>query len=159
MQLGWAALALMCTFAAVAWFWQDSLAAREAANAAAVDACQRLALQFLDGTVAFAGISVVRGANGRLGFRRTYVFDYTANSIERHQGFLVLAGRRVESIGYASHDGSVVRTVAAQRTRQSDGSSGELPSNVLDLDRWRAQSQQRGESGQERDTDRSDRQH
>src|SRR5690606_20575141 len=33
--------------------------------------------------------------------RRTYVFDYTANSIERRQGFVILVGRRVESVGYA----------------------------------------------------------
>jgi hypothetical protein len=29
------------------------------------------------------------------------VFDYTANSIERRQGFVVLGGHRVESVGYA----------------------------------------------------------
>ena len=38
---------------------------------------------------------------GQLALRRTYVFDYTANSIERRQGFVILLGRRVESVGYA----------------------------------------------------------
>ena len=54
MELGWGALVLLVTAAAVVWFVQDSLAARERANAAAMEACQRLSLQFLDGTVAFA---------------------------------------------------------------------------------------------------------
>lgn len=100
MELGWGALVLMVTSAAGFWFLRDSLAARERANAAAVEACQRLSLQFLDGTVAFARLSFTR-EYGQLTIRRTYVFDYTANSIERRQGFVILLGRRVESVGYA----------------------------------------------------------
>jgi Protein of unknown function (DUF3301) len=95
MELGWSSLALICIAAGCAWFWQDSLAARESANLAAMEACQRLGLQFLDGTAAFARLSLTR-EYGWLKFRRTYVFDYTANSIERRQGFVVLTGRRVE---------------------------------------------------------------
>jgi hypothetical protein len=105
MELGWSSLALICLVAAGAWFWQDSLAARESANLAAMEACQRLGLQFLDGTAAFARLSLTREA-GRLRFRRTYVFDYTANSIERRQGFIVLTGHRVESVGYAQAEES-----------------------------------------------------
>lgn len=100
MELGWGALVLIVMAAAGFWFLRDSLAARERANAAAMEACQRLSLQFLDGTVAFARLSFVR-EYGQLAIRRTYVFDYTANSIERRQGFVILLGRRVESVGYA----------------------------------------------------------
>ncbi|AMN47846.1 hypothetical protein ACG33_12200 [Steroidobacter denitrificans] len=109
MELGWSALALLCLAGLIAWFWQDSLAARESANAAATEACRRLGLQFLDGTAAFVRLSPIR-ESGRLKLRRTYVFDYTANSIERRQGFVILIGSRVESLGYApgevSPDGS-----------------------------------------------------
>lgn len=101
MELGWSGLALMCIAAAGVWFWQSSLAAREAANAAALEACQRLGLQFLDGTVAFAKLGWTR-EHGRLRLRRTYVFDYTADSIERRQGFVVLSGGRIEALGYAA---------------------------------------------------------
>jgi len=100
MELGWGALVMIVMAAAGFWFLRDSLAARERANAAAMEACQRLSLQFLDGTVAFARLSFTR-EQGQLGIRRTYVFDYTANSIERRQGFVILFGRRVESVGYA----------------------------------------------------------
>lgn len=100
MELGWGALVLLVVAGAVLWFVQDSLAARERANFAAMEACQRLSLQFLDGTVAFARLSFTR-EHGQLALRRTYVFDYTANSIERRQGFVILLGRRVESVGYA----------------------------------------------------------
>jgi hypothetical protein len=100
MELGWGTLVLIVLAAAGFWFLRDSLAARERANAAAMEACQRLSLQFLDGTVAFARLSFAR-EQGQLNIRRTYVFDYTANSIERRQGFVILFGRRVESVGYA----------------------------------------------------------
>ena len=100
MELGWGALVLMVVSAAGFWFLRDSLAARERANRAAMEACQRLSLQFLDGTVAFARLSFTR-EQGQLVLRRTYVFDYTANSIERRQGFVILVGRRLESVGYA----------------------------------------------------------
>ncbi|MDY6944598.1 MAG: DUF3301 domain-containing protein [Pseudomonadota bacterium] len=100
MELGWGTLVLIVVAAAVIWFLQDSLAVRERANGAAMEACQRLSLQFLDGTVAFARLSFTR-ERGQLALRRTYVFDYTANSIERRQGFVILLGRRVESVGYA----------------------------------------------------------
>ncbi len=112
MELGWGALVLLLVAAAVIWFLQDSLAARERANAAAMEACQRLSLQFLDGTVAFARLTFTR-EHGRLALRRTYVFDYTANSIERRQGFVILTGRRVESVGYAPGEEQ-----RAQRTQQ-----------------------------------------
>jgi hypothetical protein len=98
MQLEWAGLILLALAGALAWFWQSSLAARESANAAAIEACKRLGLQFLDGTVAFARLSLTREA-GWLTLRRTYVFDYTADSIERRQGFVLLTGSRVESVG------------------------------------------------------------
>jgi hypothetical protein len=135
MQLGWGLLTMVILAAAVLWFWQDSLAARESANAAAKEACQRLGLQFLDGTVAFARIVLVREA-GWLKLRRTYVFDYTATSIERRQGFVLLTGRRVESVGYApgdtQADAALVRAepVAPQDDVQRGG-------NVLDLRDWR----------------------
>jgi hypothetical protein len=100
MELGWGALLLIVLAAAGFWFLRDSLAARERANSAAMEACQRLSLQFLDGTVAFARLTFAR-EHGKRGIRRTYVFDYTANSIERRQGFVILFGHRVESVGYA----------------------------------------------------------
>lgn len=101
MTLSWTSLLLLCIAGFVVWFWQNSLAARELANRAAMEACERLALQFLDGTVAFARLSIGRGQSGRLVLRRTYVFDYTANSIERRQGFVVVSERGVETVGYA----------------------------------------------------------
>lgn len=148
MELGWSALALLCLAGVAAWFWQDSLAAREQANAAAMEACTRLGLQFLDGTVAFARLSLAREL-GRLRLRRTYVFDYTADSIERRQGFVVLTGQHIETVGYAQDgrpraSGSSSRLPGATHTLEPP-SAGDLPeeqraqsARVLDLQEWRA---------------------
>jgi hypothetical protein len=81
--------------------WQISLDAREAANRIAKDTCSRAVVQFLDGTVAFAGFSLTRNSDGKRRLLRTYTFDYTSDGFERAQGFIVLAGGRLEAVGLA----------------------------------------------------------
>jgi hypothetical protein len=138
MELGWTALAFIIIAAAVAWFWQDSLAARERANAAAIEACERLGLQFLDGTVAFARIALSRGDRESIALRRTYVFDYTANSIERRQGFVLLSGQRIESVGYAPVESQRQVSIAAPPQRAADREQPPDRANVFSLEDWRA---------------------
>ncbi|HEY0800256.1 MAG TPA: DUF3301 domain-containing protein [Steroidobacteraceae bacterium] len=92
-----AAGALAATYKA----WEISLAAREAANRIAQDTCSRAVVQFLDGTVAFAGFRLARDPNGKRRLLRTYTFDYTNDGFERAQGFIVLAGGQLEAVGLA----------------------------------------------------------
>jgi len=98
-ELSWTLLGLLIALLAAAWFWHDSLGAREAANVAAFETCQRTGAVLLDGTVAFQRLEAVRVAGGALGLRRTYVFDYTRDGATRQQGFVVLTGHRIEAIG------------------------------------------------------------
>jgi hypothetical protein len=81
--------------------WQISLDTREAANRIAKDTCSRAVVQFLDGTVAFAGFRLTRDARGKRRLLRTYTFDYTSDGFERAQGFIVLANGRLEAVGLA----------------------------------------------------------
>jgi hypothetical protein len=55
----------------------------------------------LDGTVAFAGMRWHRDALRRWRLYRTYTFDYTHDGFERSQGFIVLRGLEIESVGLA----------------------------------------------------------
>jgi hypothetical protein len=98
-ELSWTALAVLAAMLALAWFWHDSLGARESANAAATEACQATGAVLLDGTVAFRKIEAVRGLDGAPGLRRTYVFDYTRDGSTRQQGFVILTGHSVDSVG------------------------------------------------------------
>ncbi len=82
--------------------WQSSMDAREAANRIAKDTCSRAVVQFLDGTVAFAGFQLARDGSGRRRLLRTYTFDYTGDGFARAQGFIVLRGLRLEAVGLES---------------------------------------------------------
>jgi hypothetical protein len=79
--------------------WQLSMEAREAANRIAQDTCSRAVVQFLDGTVAFAGYRLQRDGRGRRRLLRTY----TSDGFERAQGFIVLAGGELQSVGLAGN--------------------------------------------------------
>lgn len=164
MELGWGALALIIVGAATAWFWQDSLAARERANAAAMRACLDMGLQFLDGTVAFARIALIRSAGGWLTLRRTYVFDYTVDSIERRQGFIVLNAQRIESIGYAPGTTparpavtAVAPPIEPPPAEQDTAHSSDSDSRVLRLDDWRERRRRTAGSRPQWREDRDDR--
>lgn len=99
MELSWSLLLLLVAMLSVAWFWHDSLGARENANRAALEACRGTGASLLDGTVAFSRLQAVRIGGGALHLRRTYVFDYTRDGATRQQGFVVLTGRSVDSVG------------------------------------------------------------
>jgi len=157
MLLSWTALALLVLAGVLAWFWQDSLAARERANAAAMEACERLSLQFLDGTVAFAQLGWTRASGGLFALRRTYVFDYTANSIERLQGFVVLVGHRVETVGYASV--TAMRAAPAPTMTIESQPLPEERSNVLDLEEWRSSHRRAMTPVRDNREDRGDQRH
>jgi hypothetical protein len=158
-MLSWTLIAGLIAALFIAWFWHDSLKHRERANAAAEEACERANLQFLDGTVAFSSIKLFRAADGRLALRRTYVFDYTARSIERQQGFVILVGDRIETVGFAhaAHGEPqagrerLVRNVSAQPPPPTGSRS-----NVLDLEQWRKQRQRRTPTDQARRSDSGD---
>jgi hypothetical protein len=151
MELSWGMLVMLLAAAGIGWLWRAGLAARERANEVAMQACERLSLQFLDGTVAFARLALVRSDRGRLALRRTYVFDYTAHSIDRRQGFVVLTGLQVDSVGFAPgtedaatpsssptdwspSDSRPADARPANPARSHPASTGD---NVLDLEEWR----------------------
>ncbi len=146
-ELTWGTVFLIVAGTIVVWFWQDSLRVRDIANAAAIEACTRLGLQFLDGTVAFARLRPVRDA-GQLRLRRTYIFDYTAHSIDRLQGFVVVFGMRVESVGFARDETQRVRTAAsdthaAAETPAAPTDVYDTSDKVRNLEDWRRNRDQR----------------
>ena len=99
MELSWSLLLALLAAAAFAAFWHDTLGARECANDAARETCTATGAALLDGTVAFSRLRVVRGQGGRPVLERTYLFDYSTDGTTRRQGFVVVSGGRVDSIG------------------------------------------------------------
>ncbi|HVN41677.1 MAG TPA: DUF3301 domain-containing protein [Steroidobacteraceae bacterium] len=99
MELTWGGLLLLGVLGAAAWFWFDSLGAREHANEMALETCRSTGASLLEGTVSFRSMRAVRPPAGGLRLERTYVFDYSLDGVTRRQGFIVLTGRQVDSIG------------------------------------------------------------
>lgn len=91
-------LFLLLLFAALVWFWYDSLRALEAARKAGKQACLREGVQFLDDTVTVSALALGRNAQGSLVIRRSYRFEFSDTGDNRLEGTLVLLGARVESM-------------------------------------------------------------
>ena len=83
---------------AVVALWFDALRSREAALEASREACERYGLQFLDETVAFSRVRVVRGEDGRLGVERQYTFEFSENGSTRRSGAVRVHGGRAEDV-------------------------------------------------------------
>ena len=88
---------LMIVSAMVFAFWNASRAAAERAEILGRDACRIAGVQWLDHSVHATGLRLCRHGNGRLGFERTFRFDYSYNCEDRHVGRLVLRGERLVS--------------------------------------------------------------
>lgn len=99
MELTWGLLLLLIVATGCGAFWHTALGARDRANEAARETCVATGAALLEGTVSFSSLRVVRGDDGRPTFERTYLFDYSTDGVTRRQGFVVVCGRRVASIG------------------------------------------------------------
>jgi hypothetical protein len=97
--------------AGLAWLWLDGLKAREAGIRAGREACAAEGLQLLDDTVAFAGIKLVRGSEGRIQLQRVYDFEYSDTGNNRLKGSVVMLGHRVLLLNVGLRDLPNVRTL------------------------------------------------
>jgi hypothetical protein len=95
--------------AAVAWYWLDSVRARDTAVEAARVACEGEGLLLLDDTVAIARIRPARDEDGRVRLQRAYEFEYSDSGDNRLKGSIVLLGRRVVMLNIGVRDGGYAR--------------------------------------------------
>lgn len=109
-------LAALAAIAAGVWFWYDSLRAREAMTRTCARICTNMQLQFLDETVALAKLRPARAANGRLAWRRLYVFEFSESGADRWKGRALLNGRRVESVQLDNPQGVTILGAARSGT-------------------------------------------
>lgn len=84
--------------AALAWWWHDSMRARERALSVARAACRRDLLQLLDETVECVKTRPARNDGGRITLRRTYRFEFSDTGDNRRVGSVVILGTTVESV-------------------------------------------------------------
>ena len=80
------------------WLLFEALRAREEAIRVTRDACKQQGLQLLDDTVHGVRLGFVRDHEGIVRLRRTFLFDFSEDGINRRSGSVVMLGARVESM-------------------------------------------------------------
>lgn len=93
--------------AAYAW-WNSARAAAERATAMGHNACKAAGVIWLDQSVHATGLRLRRHANGRLGFERSFRFEYSEDGIERHIGRMILHGEDLVQFSGPSRAAQVV---------------------------------------------------
>jgi hypothetical protein len=90
-------LVLMLLFAAGFFYWSAARAAAERAEAVGRNACRAAGVQWLDQTVHADGLRLRRRHDGRLGFERSFRFEYSIDGSDRYIGRMVLRGGELVS--------------------------------------------------------------
>ncbi|PID46063.1 MAG: hypothetical protein CSB47_05990 [Proteobacteria bacterium] len=101
-------LLFILSLACLAWFWFDSIRAKETAAQAASSACQSIGAQLLDQTVALKSIRPIRNRQGRLQLERRFNFEFSLDRQERSSGRIILQAQRVTGIQLDSPDGTTI---------------------------------------------------
>lgn len=94
--------------AVIAWFWMNSIRAKEIAMHASAAACQQIQAQFLDQTASLKKIQFIRSKAGRLGFERTYSFDFSRDRQNRLKGLVVIKGHIIEKVLLDEESGTTI---------------------------------------------------
>ncbi len=102
------ALLLLALVIGSAWFWSDSLKARERMLETCARLCRDSRLQFLDETVTLASLRLGRSAAGWPQFIRLYLFEFSGTGQDRWQGRATLAGQRVISVQFERPEGLTI---------------------------------------------------
>jgi len=91
-------LLTLLIFIAGAWFWTDSMRAREAALDAGRRACTAEGVQLLDWTVMLNRTRLGRDDEGRLRVKRVYEFEFSDTGNNRIKGSIALLGQELLSL-------------------------------------------------------------
>ena len=97
-MLGPAEILAVLLFLLALWLVWDTLRAREYANTAMRNACERRGYLFLDDTVSLHAVRPVRDADGRVRLRRDYRFQYSDTGHNRRDGSITLVGEAVSAL-------------------------------------------------------------
>jgi len=107
-MLDWTGLGLLAALGALIGVWQASLAAREAALAAAARSCASSGAQLLDQALVIGDLGLRRDAQGRLRVWRLYDFEFSVDGQARHAGRVGMLGAQVEFVQLDGPDGTVI---------------------------------------------------
>lgn len=90
----WLIVVMIVGAAGFAW-WNAARAAAEAAKQLGREACSAAQVMWLDESVHAAGLRLRRNQDGRLGFERSFRFEYSHDGVDRHVGRMILRDGRL----------------------------------------------------------------
>tara|TARA_R110000787_G_scaffold154575_1_gene268307 strand:+ start:117 stop:443 length:327 start_codon:yes stop_codon:yes gene_type:complete len=93
----WEVLSVLAFGALCVWFLA-SIRVRELAVAAVARAGKRDDFQLLDQTVQISRVSLSRDERGSWHIWRQYRFEYSYDGLERHEGFVIMLGKRLQAV-------------------------------------------------------------
>lgn len=99
---------ILLFLAVLAWFWMNSIRAKEIAMHASAAACQQIQAQFLDQTASLKKIQFIRSHAGRLSFERTYTFDFSRDRESRSKGLVIIKGHVIEKVLLDEESGTTI---------------------------------------------------
>lgn len=99
---------ILLFLALLAWFWMNSIRAKEIAMQASAVACQQIEAQFLDQTASLKNMQLIRSHAGRLSFERTYSFDFSRDRQTRLKGLVIIKGYIVEKVLLDEESGTTI---------------------------------------------------
>lgn len=88
-------IVVMIVGAAAFAYWNASRAAAETAKQLGRNACSQAQVMWLDESVHAAGLRLRRNQEGRLGFERSFRFEYSHDGVDRHVGRMILRDGRL----------------------------------------------------------------
>lgn len=92
----------------IAWFWMNSIRAKEIALQAAAAACKDIGAQFLDQTASLKKLHFIRNQAGRLSIERCYSFDFSQDRETRQQGLVIIKAYQVTQVLLEDASGSTI---------------------------------------------------
>ena len=96
-------LSMLLLLGLIAWFWLDSLRAREIATGICRAACEQRQVQFLDQTVSLRRLHLRWLVDG-VRIRRVYRFDYSEEGVGRYTGHVIMLGSDLEQLSMGLPD-------------------------------------------------------
>lgn len=98
---------ILVGLAVLAWLWFDGTQARERVLQHVRRVCEDSHLLLLDQSVVLVSMRLARQANGRVGIRRGYRFEFSREGDRRYTGHAWLIGAQLESVHLALPEGAL----------------------------------------------------
>ena len=102
-------LYLLLLLLLIVLIWQNNLRSRELAIKYCFNVCNKSGLQLLDQTVALNSIGISDWKRHLPVIYRKYIFEFSVDGNDRHNGFIILVRNRVELVGLDHPDGMLIQ--------------------------------------------------